>query len=152
MASKIVFFKKICNQELHCQENQESQENYDLFNGAHTSSSTKRASAVANDSKSGCRRIDLMERTTPTEKKKKKEIGGEKWVVISNEKRFIVDSEKRLIVGSSNSLQWQCKGLQRQVYNRGATVMVGSSDGDQRKSNAIEIEIDIDGIEWCLQW
>ena len=66
MASNAVFFKKNCNQELHCQDNQESQESYNLVNGAHTSSSTKRVGAVVDNSKSGCRLIDLMERTTPT--------------------------------------------------------------------------------------
>ena len=65
MTSKAVFFKKICNQELHCQENQESQESYNLFNRAHTSSSTKRVEAVIGDSKGGCRLTYPMARTTP---------------------------------------------------------------------------------------
>ena len=65
MAFKAIFFKKICNQELHCQEIQESQESYDLFNG-HTNSSMKRADIVTGDSKSGCRLTYSMAQTMPT--------------------------------------------------------------------------------------
>ena len=61
-----VWWHDIPNQELHCQENQESQESYNIFNGAHTSGSMRRAGTIVDDSKSGCRRTDLMAQTTST--------------------------------------------------------------------------------------
>ena len=52
-----------------------------------------------------------------------------------------IGDENRPVVGNNNSLQWQDKGLQRWVYNLGASTMVGSNNDDRINNNAIEVDV-----------
>ena len=57
----------------------------------------------------------------------------------------IVSTSIDVVVDGNSSFQRQLKGLQRQVYNRGAIVVVGNSDGDRRNSSDVD-DVILNGV------